>query len=155
MAGNVTEIHVWVPGLPVGQPRARATSFRGGRPRMYDPGNASGWKTLIALRFQPYRPDEPWAGPLSLSCTFVFPRPRDHSLRGHVREGAPRWHTNRPDIDNCLKAVMDCLTGIGLWKDDTQVVEVVAKKEYVGWSSEDSGAYITVKRLTNTPDVRQ
>jgi Holliday junction resolvase RusA-like endonuclease len=35
---------------------------------------------------------------------------------------------NRRDLDNCLKATLDCLTGL-IWKDDSQVVELHVYKE--------------------------
>ena len=35
----------------------------------------------------------------------------------------------KPDIDNCLKALLDCATGI-IWKDDCQIVKIYAEKVY-------------------------
>ena len=37
--------------------------------------------------------------------------------------------TKKPDIDNIIKAVLDALNGIA-YKDDTQVVQVMAQKKY-------------------------
>ena len=34
---------------------------------------------------------------------------------------------NRRDIDNCLKGLLDCMTGI-VWKDDRQIVEIHVQK---------------------------
>lgn len=34
---------------------------------------------------------------------------------------------NRSDLDNLLKATIDCLTGI-LWVDDHQIIEILARK---------------------------
>jgi len=36
-------------------------------------------------------------------------------------------HTKKPDADNCLKFVKDCLNGI-VWHDDAQVACVKAMK---------------------------
>lgn len=33
----------------------------------------------------------------------------------------------RSDLDNLLKATLDCLTGI-IWEDDRQVIEILARK---------------------------
>jgi Holliday junction resolvase RusA-like endonuclease len=35
---------------------------------------------------------------------------------------------NRKDIDNCLKATLDCMTGI-IWEDDRQITELHVYKE--------------------------
>ena len=37
--------------------------------------------------------------------------------------------TKKPDIDNIIKAVLDALNGVA-YKDDTQVVQVMATKKY-------------------------
>lgn len=36
----------------------------------------------------------------------------------------------RPDIDNLQKGIFDALNGV-CWKDDSQIVEVLAQKVYV------------------------
>jgi len=38
--------------------------------------------------------------------------------------------TSKPDIDNFVKSALDGVTHGGLWKDDCQVVRVVAEKIY-------------------------
>lgn len=38
---------------------------------------------------------------------------------------------HRADLDNMIKSVLDACTAAGLWKDDSQVVEIHAKK-YIG-----------------------
>ena len=35
--------------------------------------------------------------------------------------------TNRPDVDNISKAVIDCMTKCGFWEDDSQLALKLAK----------------------------
>jgi len=48
---------------------------------------------------------------------------RAAKLAGEIRP------TKKPDIDNCIKAIADSLNTIA-YKDDTQIVKVVAEKRY-------------------------
>jgi len=68
--------------------------------------------------------------PISLQCIFCFPVPKSASkktkelmLKNELK------HTKRPDTDNCLKFVKDCLNSL-VWHDDSQVYKVEACKEY-------------------------
>ena len=38
------------------------------------------------------------------------------------------WDTRRKDVDNLFKSLADALTTAGIWKDDSQVVWLDAKK---------------------------
>lgn len=138
---------VFVHGEPKAQPRPRAF-VRGGRAAVYDPGTAEGWKGAIASAFKP------WAGkciadPVAVMITFFFPRPKSHFGTGRnsakLKPSAPQHHTRKPDADNAAKAVLDALSegsGIGLWKDDTQVIELIIMKAWAEGSA--AGATIEI-----------
>jgi Holliday junction resolvase RusA-like endonuclease len=119
-------IVIVVPGDPKGQPRARAFYKKGLGVRMYDAGTAEGWKGLIALASKPFIDSGfPISGPLRVTIDFRFARPKSHYRTGkhsaELRPDAPMFHTSKPDRDNAEKAVLDCLTRIGMWRDDSQV----------------------------------
>jgi Holliday junction resolvase RusA-like endonuclease len=63
--------------------------------------------------------------PVALKCWFYFDFPKSMSKK--KRAGA--IHTKKPDLDNLVKFVKDCLNGIA-WHDDSQVVSLMAKKLY-------------------------
>ena len=122
-------------GLPKGQPRARAFAFGGkaGKKvsvRMYDPGTAEGWKSCVAIAARDHLPPEPITGPISLHLGFRFPRPKSHFTKKGLRPDAAIYVTSKPDADNAAKAVMDCLTQLGAWKDDAQIVALEVMKVY-------------------------
>ena len=78
----------------------------------------------------------PLAGPVQLWVQFLMPRPKGHYRTGRLsdmlKDGAPIWHSSRPDIDKLLRSTLDGLKAGGVYLDDSQVAEVVAKKRYTG-----------------------
>ena len=86
-------------------------------------------ETLYAL-LAPYKPQKPYEGALLLGVRVYLPLPkgkpewfdgteeefREYALDGWVRpQGKPDW-------DNFQKQIKDCLTKMGFWHDDAQVV---------------------------------
>jgi Holliday junction resolvase RusA-like endonuclease len=121
-----------VQGDPKGQPRPQAF-VRGNHAAVYDPGTAEGWKSCIAEAWLKVR-DE-WTKtdkPVLAALSFYFKRPKSHFRTGkradELKPGAPEYHTKKPDSDNLAKAVLDCLTRLGAWKDDSQVMLAVWKR---------------------------
>ena len=123
------ELSVFVCGDPKGQPRPRAFA-RNGKAGVYDPGTAEGWKGLIANAVKPHLPESPITGPLSVELYFFIRRPKSHFKKDKIKHDAPIWCEKKPDADNFAKAVLDCLTQIGFWKDDSQVVTLFISKAF-------------------------
>src|SRR5215472_1636773 len=120
----------FAPGIPKGQPRPRAFA-RGKMVRVDDPGTAEAWKAMVAMAAKDHIPDTPLRGPVCVNLTFYFPRPKSHySKKGGLKENAPGWHTSRPDKDNCEKAVLDALTTVRFWEDDSQICDGCTIKVY-------------------------
>lgn len=118
-------IRLRIPGVPIAQPRAKATS-RAGFTRMYTPhktttGNSNGVAEFKALVKQiaaaEYR-DAPMSCPVTIDCTWVFPR---ESACIWKTKPMPRYpHVVKPDRDNLDKMILDSLVGVVL-VDDNQV----------------------------------
>lgn len=130
-------LDVIVFGTPKGQPRPRAFAING-KARMFNPGTAEHWKSQIAKSVQDYLPDQPHEGPMIVSMSFYFKRPKSHfTKKGKLTKSAQAekmYHTSKPDFDNLEKAVSDCLTEIGFWKDDSQVVQWAGYKFWTATS---------------------
>lgn len=123
-------IHFFAAGIPKAQPRARARAF-GKFARVYNPNTADDWKMIVRNEAKKAWDGIPLEGPLRVDLFFYFPRPKSHfRSNGTLKENAPRWHTSKPDRDNCDKAVLDCLTQLGMWKDDKQVCDGRIQKFY-------------------------
>lgn len=58
---------------------------------------------------------------IAITVWFYFARPKSAKKR--------LYPTVKPDIDKCLRAILDSLTGI-CYKDDAQVVQVRTEKSY-------------------------
>lgn len=129
----MSEIAFFVPGIPKGQPRARAC-IRGRHAGIYNPATADDWKSAVYDSAKRFAPQSPEAGPVCVDLTFYFPRPKGHYRTGRrtheLRPDAPKFHTSKPDRDNSDKAVLDSLSQLGFWKDDAQVCDGRIQKLY-------------------------
>ena len=135
-----------VHGDPKGQPRPRAFKDRGGNVRVYNPATAEGWKSRVAQAAKEIIPSTPLVGPLELRLAFRFARPKSHCKKnGEFKTDAPKWKLSRPDLDNCVKATVDCLMDMGFFSDDSQIVLLNASKSYVDtWIGMQPGALIEI-----------
>lgn len=143
------KIAFFASGVPAGQPRQRSFYKPGLGVRCYDPGTAEGWKSEVAAAARGHLPASPLKGEIRVEISFSLPRPKAHYRTGAnselLRPGAPGAHVSKPDLDNLAKAVMDCLTRLGVWEDDSQVVSLWVTKQ---WSRKlDGGAHIIIKQV--------
>jgi Holliday junction resolvase RusA-like endonuclease len=138
------QIREFVHGIPKPQPRPRAYS-RGGKAGVYNPGTADDWKKAIKLMMKQHKGTF-GDNPIMLSMTFHLPRPKSHYGTGKnmnkLKPSAPLNHTQKPDVDNMVKAVMDAITDVGVWKDDSQVVSLSADKY---WAVLEPGVFIEIE----------
>ena len=139
-------IYVWVPGLPVAQPRARAVSFRG-HARVYNPGTANEWKACVIHALRGNFGTFPADVPIRCDLTFYLPRPKSHFGSGknaqQLKPSAPTRPTGKPDRDNLDKAVCDAITAAGVWVDDSQVTSGTIRKRYCLEGQTGCQIYIT------------
>jgi crossover junction endodeoxyribonuclease RusA len=59
-----------------------------------------------------------------LTVAFYLPRPKKYQKRG-----VNPAHLTAPDLDKLVRAIKDALTHV-IWHDDSQVIELVARKDY-------------------------
>ena len=134
-------------GEPKAQPRARAFA-RNGKARMYDPGTAEAWKGDIAGQTKKLHGMN-LQGCLKVSLYFFMDRPKSH-FRTNGKDLKPaspkRYFAKKPDADNLAKAVLDALTVLNVWGDDSQVVILEITKS---WSIDQrSGCVLTIMTIS-------
>ena len=121
---------------PKAQGRHRTyTKGRGGRPLPFpiqvDPSVND--KDNLRVIVQEKAPEKPLDCPLEVKLSFYFPyRSIDYGTgrnAGILKESAPIYHTVRPDCDNCIKLILDALSGI-FWRDDALISKLTAAKLY-------------------------
>ncbi len=144
----IAPISFRVTGVPKGQPRPRAFAMKFGdkyQARMYDAGTAEGWKSCVAAAAKEFLPGAPLEAALRLTLVFYLPRPKNHyRANATLKDWAPIWFTGKPDADNLAKAVMDALTTLGMWKDDSQVAKLTSVKAY---ATDKPGCDVTIEEM--------
>ena len=127
-------VEFFVEGSPKGQPRPRVAVIAG-RARMYNGKSACEWSGLVKSAAQEHciSFDPSTGDPVSIELEFAMPRPANHTgtgkNEGKLKPWAPHWHTNKPDIDNAVKLVLDQLHDI-VYDSDQVVTSVSATKSY-------------------------
>jgi len=128
-------IRLAVPDNPVPKARQRITAI-GGHARSYTPKDSKDLihKEKIRNVAKCWYKDDPYEGAVKVDCTFYLQRPKSHyrtgKFAGMLKDTMlDKYHTSKPDRDNLDKLVLDSLTGY-IWKDDSQVVTGVIRKEY-------------------------
>jgi Holliday junction resolvase RusA-like endonuclease len=76
-------------------------------------------------------------GPVKVWVRFTFTRPASHYRTGRnahlIKDAAPPFPGRlHGDLDKLVRAIFDALTDAHVWADDTQVVDMRARKFYAG-----------------------
>ena len=124
------DVVLQINGKPIAKKRPRFARVGKGVKTYSDQQTDEGRFLLwVGMQYQ----NQPMTGPLSVNISFYMPRPKGHYGTGrnrlNLKPSAPRHHTTKPDLDNLIKFVKDCLNGI-VYEDDKQVVDISAFKLY-------------------------
>jgi crossover junction endodeoxyribonuclease RusA len=130
-------------GTPKPQPRVKAVR-RGAHVGVYTPSSADEWRDTIKLALNRHA-GKNIEGAFAVKLSFFLPRPKSHFRSGKfshlLKESAPEFHTKKPDCDNLAKLVLDVMTKIAYFKDDSQVALLYVTKAYAS-DLEDEGVKI-------------
>jgi len=145
----ITPLQFIVAGIPVAQPRVKAT-IRGNHAGVYTPtktstGRSNGvaeFKAAIRKAASEFEGSLP-TGPLRVDAVFVFPRQKNRIWKS---KPMPRYRmVTKPDRDNLDKGLLDSLKGI-LWIDDNQVCDGRIQKWHAA-GDEKPHVLVTVTKL--------
>jgi len=126
-----------IPGKPLAQkrPKFRHVQTKSGKSfgRAYNPQESEAGIFMSKLQFaieNQQRGWKPLTGPVELDIVFAMPIPTTTSQKkARLMEDGEIRHTKKPDLDNLIKFVKDCGSGI-LWQNDSQIDKIKACKEY-------------------------
>lgn len=127
MTAQVIKFTVY--GEPVAQARPRFAVI-GGHARAYDPKKSRDYKDYVRLAAAEHAPAALLECALAMEIRVYRPIPKSFSKKktADAELGLLRPVT-KPDADNYLKGIKDALKNV-IWKDDSQVVEVLVTKWY-------------------------
>ena len=111
---------IWIPGKP-----PTATAQQKGHSRSgawYKPAKLKAAEDWYLWGLSKYRLPKPLEGAVIFSVEFRFPATKPH------KDGDPK--ITRPDTDNMVKLLKDCMTKMGFWLDDAQVAMELVRKSY-------------------------
>ena len=118
---------ITIPGTPIAKKRPRFAR-RGKFVTTYNSQETEEGRFLFEAQKQYQYP--PIETPIHLFCCFYMPIPKGTSKKKiNLMELNQIKHTKKPDLDNLIKFVKDCLNGL-VWKDDSQVFSIEAVKLY-------------------------
>ena len=110
----MAELSFTIPGKPFGKQRARTTR----QGRMYTPKETVAFESLVrAMALEIF--SQPIEGPIGVKVLAIFEPPPSWSKRKRAA-ALNTWHTQKPDSDNIIKAVLDGLNRVA-FADDSQV----------------------------------
>lgn len=136
----VAAVSFVIPGSPFGKQRPKAGKVAG-RIHMFTPTETVRHENAIGTIALPHFP-QPLGGPIRLTVEAVFAIPPSWPKKRQAAAlGQP--HTQKPDLDNLVKAVCDGLNRIA-FADDSQIAECVTRKR---WGS-TAETRVTVEMLT-------
>ena len=82
------------------------------------------WKKDFTLQSNRHKPEKPLEGPIKVRLIFYMPRPKSAP-----KEKRPLPITRQADTDKLTRTMLDLFSG-GFYKDDSQVVDIMAYKRY-------------------------
>ncbi|HBF9842823.1 TPA: RusA family crossover junction endodeoxyribonuclease, partial [Clostridioides difficile] len=119
-------VNFTIDGEPVGKERPR---FNLATKRTYTPNKTRDYEKLIKWLYQS-KVKHYFEGyiKMTLRCYYSIAKSNSKKVKEQKRNNVLR-PSKKPDIDNAVKIIADSLNEIA-YKDDTQIVEVVASKYY-------------------------
>ena len=113
---------------PTGQERPRFSRKTG---HAYKSSNQTTNQNALMAEMLPYRPDKPLKGALTIHIKVALAIPASSPKWWfHARDTVGMKPIKRPDIDNIIKQILDCMKVLKFFKDDSQVVMLTAIKIY-------------------------
>lgn len=105
---------------PTATAQQKGVFVRNGHAHFFTKEKVRDAEAFLSGLLAPYVPAEPMHGPVYLQIRWCYPY-RKSERKSVVRAGLEIPHTSRPDLDNLEKNLLDVLTRLRFWDDDSQV----------------------------------
>ena len=104
---------------PTATAQQKGVFVRGGRAHFYVKPKVRQGENFLAALLAPHAPPAPFSRP-ALRVLWTFPY-RKGERKSVVRSGAVIPHTTRFDLDNLEKSLLDVMTRLRFWEDDSRI----------------------------------
>lgn len=138
----VRKFTLFISGQPVPKGRPRMSRYGG----VYTPKRTQEAEeniaSVVALAMRKQGITEPFDGPCKIEVRFY--------MRRSSKNKNTVFNTQRPDLDNLEKLLLDACSNM-LWYDDSQVVWVEAVKMFTPNVNKGEGIFVCVSQLERMP----
>lgn len=121
--------------IPTTTHQQKKWTVRNGKPQSYEPESLKEARELFMALLLPHKPQEPLDGPLRLTTKWLFPK-----IKGTV-DG--QYKHTKPDTDNLVKLLKDCMERTGFYINDSRVASEIAEKFW----ADTVGIYVKLEEL--------
>lgn len=102
-----------------------------GRPRVFTKAKGRALESNLCAILSQFKPPIGFPRDLPVSVEIVLSFPyRKTEKKSVVRDRKTIPHSSRPDIDNLVKFLLDCMTRTGFWNDDSQIYDLHLRKYF-------------------------
>lgn len=123
--------------VPTTTYQEKKLTVRNGKPHSYEPPNVRDVREKLTAHLSRFVPAKPFKGAVRLTVKWLFPTGKAH------KDG--EYKITRPDTDNLIKLLKDCMTALHFWRDDAQVASEINEK----FHADTTGIYIRLEVLNN------
>ena len=109
-------------------------SVKGKKPVFYDPPELKDARAKLTAHLARHKPEAPFDKAVRLTVKWLFPK-------GNHQNG--EYKTTKPDTDNLIKLLKDCMTMVGFWRDDAIIASEINEKFW----AEQTGIYVRIDEL--------
>lgn len=120
----MSSVLITIPGKPFAKQRPRFSRASG---RAYTPKETVQFEDVVR-QIASREVNEPFQGPVEVCVAAFFEPPKSWSKKKRA-ELMHQTHTQRPDLDNIVKAITDGLNRIA-YADDSQIYYLMAEKRW-------------------------
>lgn len=97
--------------------------------RFFEKSKVKSAREILYSALLPYRPSDAMQGPVNLKVKFFFSY-RKSEKKSITKNNLIIPHIVRPDLDNLEKLLLDVMTSMQFWKDDSQVCVKWTEKHF-------------------------
>ena len=130
------KIEFFMPMIPpTTTQQTHQVTCKGGKPVFYEPAELKAARAKLMAHLGQHVPEKKYTTAVRLVTKWCFP------ITGKHQNGEPK--TTKPDTDNMIKLLKDCMTTLGYWKDDSLVTSEITEKFW----AKIPGIYICIEEL--------